>query len=306
MMRTHNQCTLCGGEELVMSSGYPDHNHGRSSTYGLSTCKSCNFSFTNPEPERKELTQLYFPEESLSIRQATKLSLAWRIYYFLARRIGVKPPGKLLDVGCGYGKFMAHVAQSGWEVMGIDEFAKPLPRGSLTEARLPIYFKPITDIGLPDNEFDVITYWWSLEHLPDPLAWLTEAFRLLKPGGRLIATVPNIDSVEARLFGEYWYHLDVPRHLSHFSPDTLSLACRMAGFKVMSVRHDALTLGLIGSVENWLRKKWFPRLLIKSFWWHVLSIPWDLFVALLMRNSGLITVYCTKDTEYTDNRPTYN
>jgi len=163
-----------------MAGGPPDHNHGRSTVYGLSTCRTYNFSFTNPEPEPKELTPPYFSEESLSIREATKLSLAWRIYYSLFCRTGVKPPGKLLDLGCGYGKYIAHIAQSSWEVVGIDEFTKPLPHGSLTETRLPIHFKSITDIDLPNKEFDVITYGWSLEHLPDPLAWLTEAFRLLK------------------------------------------------------------------------------------------------------------------------------
>jgi hypothetical protein len=75
------------------------------------------------------------------------------------------------------------------------------------------------------------TFWHSLEHLEDPLAVLCDAANLMKPGGIVVVAVPNFSSVQARAGGRHWLHLDVPRHLSHFSPTSLARTLRAAGFE---------------------------------------------------------------------------
>ncbi len=75
-----------------------------------------------------------------------------------------------------------------------------------------------------EGPFDVVTMWHVLEHLPEPVAALERAAELLAPGGRLIVSVPNNDSWQARLGGDDWLHLDIPRHIYHFTPRSLTLA----------------------------------------------------------------------------------
>jgi hypothetical protein len=78
--------------------------------------------------------------------------------------------------------------------------------------------------------------WHSLEHVHDPVGILREAFKLLVPGGKLVVATPNIAGWPFQWFGESWFGLDLPRHLTHFTPETLSSALTAAGFRVESVR----------------------------------------------------------------------
>jgi 2-polyprenyl-3-methyl-5-hydroxy-6-metoxy-1,4-benzoquinol methylase len=87
-----------------------------------------------------------------------------------------------------------------------------------------------------DACFEVVTMWQSLEHVHQPLEVLRAAFRLLTPGGKLLVTVPNFAGLGAQWFGPSWYGLDAPRHLSHFSPETLYRMVSQAGFAQIDVR----------------------------------------------------------------------
>ena len=87
--------------------------------------------------------------------------------------------------------------------------------------------------------------WQALEHVHDPLRVLCEAHRLLVPGGKIVVAVPNMDSLPYRWFGRAWQGLDLPRHLTHFSPRTLHKMLQRAGFQVGPVR--------MVRHSNWLR-----------------------------------------------------
>jgi len=128
--------------------------------------------------------------------------------------------GKLLDVGCATGFFLEIAGQLGWEAKGIEisafacEFARrhmsvDIMCGSLAQAEL-----------IPES-FDVITMWDFIEHCPDPSTELAHAHRLLKPGGLLALTTPNISSVSARIWGARWMGIKQGEHLYYFSPATI-------------------------------------------------------------------------------------
>jgi SAM-dependent methyltransferase len=100
----------------------------------------------------------------------------------------------------------------------------------------------------PDASFDLVLMNHSLEHMPDPMVALSRARTLLRPGGSLIVAVPNWRSWQRRAFGTYWLHVDLPRHLAHYSSDALHAAARDAGFRRGRTRGYVTAVGLPLSV----------------------------------------------------------
>jgi SAM-dependent methyltransferase len=112
--------------------------------------------------------------------------------------------------------------------------------------------------GLPDGSFDVITLWHVFEHLADPVSMLKEVRRLLKVGGRLLIEVPNYGGWHARIGGAAWHHLDVPRHLMHFSRRTLADMLSSAHivperWSTFSIEYDAF--GAAQTYLNWICRR---------------------------------------------------
>jgi SAM-dependent methyltransferase len=152
--------------------------------------------------------------------------------------------GRLLDFGCGGGAYLDRMNKLGWQVTGLD--TSPVAVARIRRDRgLQALVGSLPHPQLERGSFDVITMWHSLEHVHEPLEVLKAAHALLSPGGKLLVAVPNIDSLAFRWFGMAWYALDLPRHLTHFSPQTLPLMLERAGFRprpVQMVRHG-----------NWMR-----------------------------------------------------
>jgi SAM-dependent methyltransferase len=143
--------------------------------------------------------------------------------------------GRLLDFGCGGGAFLKRMHEQGWQVTGVDASPDAVRRVR-EHLGLRALVGSLPNRGLEGAEFDVITLWHSLEHVHDPLTVLREALRLLAPAGKLVVAVPNIESRPFHWFGPSWFGLDLPRHLTHFSPHTLKEMLIKAGFAVGSVR----------------------------------------------------------------------
>jgi ubiquinone/menaquinone biosynthesis C-methylase UbiE len=156
-------------------------------------------------------------------------------------------PLSLLDVGCGNGMFLLGMRQRGWQSFGTeiapafhlqDQAAEFIKKGELK------------NIDFPDNFFDVITMWHSLEHVNDPLGYLIKARRILKNDGVLVVEVPNFQSWQARFFKKNWFGLDVPRHLFHFSPKSITNFLLRAGFKEIRIKRGSLIYGFFGCWQS--------------------------------------------------------
>jgi SAM-dependent methyltransferase len=143
--------------------------------------------------------------------------------------------GRLLDFGCGAGKFLQQMHAAGCQVVGVDMLDRVVQR-IREELKLPAVAGDLTSPELAPSSFDVVTMRQSLEHVHDPLEVLRQARRLLVPGGKLMVWVPNLESVPFRWFGSAWFGLDLPRHLTHFTPATLRRTVGEAGFQVGRLR----------------------------------------------------------------------
>ena len=143
--------------------------------------------------------------------------------------------GRLLDFGCGGGAFLKTMADRGWQVTGLDA-SVGAAKSVQEDLGLTVLTGSLPHPELMPGSFDVVTMWQSLEHVHRPLAVLREAYQLLVPGGRLIVATPNIESLPFYWFGSSWFGLDLPRHLTHFTPKSLREMLETTGFRVGTVR----------------------------------------------------------------------
>ncbi len=216
--------------------------------FDLLQCHSCRIVFLFPFPSEALLTAMYahgYHSHANTSPTSNRLFKAIRYGCLLPYRLrygsetgAFKPfaQGRLLDVGCGAGDYLAAMASLGWECSGIDlsETALSLAHGKVPGARL--HRGTVENAPFPRQAFEVVTLWHTLEHLPDPLKALDRIHDLLAPEGRLLVAVPNIESAEARLLGTRWAEIDIPGHLFFFSSQTLQRMLRKAGFTSIKVR----------------------------------------------------------------------
>jgi SAM-dependent methyltransferase len=142
-------------------------------------------------------------------------------------------PGRVFEMGCGTGLMLATLRDLGWQVLGSErtEAAAEIPRR--------LHGLDVLAHGLdgvdPAARFDLIILNQVLEHLEDPKPTLERLAPMLTPGGRLVIGVPNFASWQAVFGGAGWLHLDVPRHLHHFSPRALALLLERCGLVIDAV-----------------------------------------------------------------------
>jgi SAM-dependent methyltransferase len=156
---------------------------------------------------------------------------------------------RLLDVGCGSGDFLNDVrALTSCQVYGID-LSPRAARAAEENYGLEALTGTIMESPFPDKYFDLITAWEYLEHVHSPSEVLLKMSQLLKDEGSCIISTPNFNSFNSKLFKEKWYHLDCPRHLFLYSPDTVSKLLDKAGLTVTGIAFDKTAGGLLRSLQ---------------------------------------------------------
>jgi SAM-dependent methyltransferase len=140
-----------------------------------------------------------------------------------------RPGGRVVDVGAGSGWLVEHLAALGWQAEGLDMDPRVVEQA---RARgLAMRAGGLAEQRNAEASFDAVTMAHSIEHVHEPVAWLAEARRVLKAGGRLALATPNTRSLLHRRFGEHWFALDPPRHLHLFNREALAAALGRAGFE---------------------------------------------------------------------------
>jgi len=128
--------------------------------------------------------------------------------------------GRILDIGCGNGVYLAFMKQLGWEVAGIeiDPVAAEIAK---THFSIPIHVGSLENAPFSEASFDAVTMSHVIEHVEDPVAFVRLATYYLKPGGWLVIITPNAASLGVKVFGRDWYAFDPPRHFFLFTSKSL-------------------------------------------------------------------------------------
>ena len=253
-------CCLCQtrDEESVWRS--TDYLTGH--VFSVVHCRRCGLRYLNPRPSPKELAD-YYPQRHQSSEPARYERMDAPPRIRAVQKLVRGKPGRILDVGCGKGLVLARLKTAGWEVFGTEssEVSSRVARSS----GVAVFECAVEDCPFEEDSFDVVTMFHVLEHVENPLETLAAVRRILKPEGKLLVEVPNAGSWYAGLFGGDWFHLDVPRHLYHFSPSSLRLMLQRAGFEpaiesTTNVQYDAF-----GAVQSVLNKLLKPKNLLNNF-----------------------------------------
>lgn len=245
---TTRPCPVCGAEGATPAferDGWP-----------LAECHRCTALFVATDPASIDFDALYgeayyrggsdavFTDYvgQESARRAQARRKLWALRHLPPR---LPSRGRLLDVGCAAGFFLAE-ARRHYEVQGVE-----LSAWSSAFARerlgLPVFTGTLAQAALPASSFDIVTLWDVIEHVPDPVAVLTEAARVLAPGGALVLTTGDRGSAYARRKGPEWHLLTPPWHLTFFDRGTLARAAARAGLRL---RHLA-SEGVAGDGGFW-------------------------------------------------------
>jgi SAM-dependent methyltransferase len=270
---TPTACPLCGRDaaRVVLRLSY-NLTGATTTPYQVVECAGCRFRYLNPRPAPAELAAYYaadYPAHALRWQEgkcdAEQVSLNRRFARITRERIRLVgrfvAPRRVLDVGCGNGAFLlAMLRQEGVEAWGLDIAEEALAQVARLDRRLRLVAGDVHQAPLPRGYFDLITLWHSLEHDGDPVGVLRRAGELLRPGGAVVAEVPDAAGALARLCGRHWLGWDLPRHLVHFSAASLRRAARSAGLKRVQVLRQ-YTLNpvclspLLASLELWRRQR---------------------------------------------------
>jgi SAM-dependent methyltransferase len=220
---------------------------GGTHEYELLQCAGCSHIWLGSPPSPEELDGFYGAAYHRWVSQAGESSAGrWKKPFRVISKF--KTSGSILDIGCSSGSFLSMFKGGSWKLYGIE--ASPLT-GQKARAATggEIFIGDALTANFPDETFDVITCIDVIEHLYEPRKVIAEVSRWLKPGGIFYVFVPNPVSWESRLFRSYWYGLDLPRHLQHFSPKSLGKLAASVGLRQLrlvtpSDSHLEYSLGL--------------------------------------------------------------
>lgn len=303
-------CILCGESETRLAFTGKDRLAVTADVFSIVRCQRCGLLYLNPRPTREEMGRYYpysqykdeftpaIEDEPSVVTRLNRLYHMERICRAVER---VKREGQLLDVGCATGSFLERMRRRGnWRVYGaeVNEEAAGYARDRFG---LEIFRGELGAAGYPERSFDIVTLWNVLEHLHSPLDTLAEVRRLLRDDGVLILTVPNVDSLDARIFGNCWIGLDPPRHLYGFSARTVRQLLREAGLATTEIRfitgsYHSFTASLRLAVSNrsWpRRRKAIVQRIVASLPTHVLLLPY-LRATEWSGRGAILTVYARK------------
>ena len=300
-----SSCFLCGEDASIVHFEDSHRTHGAQGRFSVVQCQSCGALYLSPRPDNTELAQ-YYPADyapyalprstSPPARESVERGVAKLVQAIISR---VPDPGRALDVGCATGDFLLRLKDEGWQVWGAEinpeaaAYARDRLGGQVSEG----------DFAKTEFEghFSLVTFWDTLEHLPDPRGALAKAWQITRPGAWLVFSVPNLDSIEARVFGRYWAGWDIPRHLWWLSTPFLHRLLDETGWAAQEfVCLRGRQWLLAESVRLWLEASPLPNALQRAMLaavrsWPAKALLWPYFAVVeRLRRGSILAVFAKR------------
>lgn len=258
-----SNCILCGGSSHKLSENdFVDADGVRRQDYVLFVCANCGSGWVVPQPSEKEMGSLYSEGVYKSsggkgkriigaLLDKSHQSKLNEIYQIAGKH------GSLLDVGCGKGRFLYNAVKTGWDAEGQDYSAT---QASLAEAMAgaKVWVGDLGSLPILSRNYDVVTMWHVLEHMPNPQNAIKMIHSMLAKEGLLVVEVPNFSSLQASMGGNEWFQLDIPRHLWQFTPEGISQLLRTSGFDIITIKTWSSELGPFGMLQTLLNTSGLP------------------------------------------------
>ncbi|HNS17101.1 MAG TPA: class I SAM-dependent methyltransferase [Bacteroidales bacterium] len=254
-MNTISNCPVCQSPDLHPYLEVRDL-FLTNETFVIRICPNCGCGITDPRPTAEEIARYYQSRSYISHSASSKgllnkLYLIARNYtlwkkYNLIRTQSRQSPGTILDIGCGSGDFLGYFQKRKWETLGIEP-DEPTRQAAMRNYPLHIGGSELFT-QIPTRSHHVITLWHSLEHIAGLHETFAQVKRILRPDGVLFIAVPNYTSRDAAFYGPYWAAWDVPRHLVHFTPQTMDRLVRQYGLKIqcsLPMKLDAYYISML-------------------------------------------------------------
>lgn len=236
----YTHCPVCKSDKITNLFSVKDYTVS-GGQFTIAECMHCTLRFTQDVPTQDQIGAYYKSEDYIS-HTNTKKGLINSLYQNV-RGITMKQKaatvkqytglqkGSLLDVGCGTGSFLHAMRVQGWQVAGLE------PDADAREMAQQLYglaVQPSHQIfELSSDTYNAITLWHVLEHVHQLHEYVAQLKQLLTQNGKLFIAVPNYTSRDAQTYGTYWAAYDVPRHLYHFSPQSMNVLLQQHGLKVV-------------------------------------------------------------------------
>lgn len=233
----HNKCLICDGENFQSLEQKLNHQY-------LVSCSNCGFIFFRRIPTVAELEKHYagYPRNNalsdITVKRYNELLDQFEAY---------RKTGRILDVGCGDGHFLAVAAKRGWKVYGTEFTDDAVAAGKRNGAE--VFKGRIQDFNLADN-FDVITSFEVLEHIYDLKGHTSRIYFLLRKGGLFYFTTPNINALSRRILGGKWTIIEYPEHLSYYATKTINRLLTTVGFRKLSINTTGISLQRFSASVN--------------------------------------------------------
>jgi len=227
--------------------------------YHINKCDNCKAFFLAPQPSAAQLARAY--DDSYYGEKENKFSpLIEKILdYFRSKRANIitkhkLPPAKVLDIGCGNGRFLQYVLDKGnFDVYGIELPGKAADRAA-SIAGITLKRGMLAPNDFAPESLDVVTLFHVFEHLTAPAETLKIISQILKKDGILVISFPNINSLQSKWFKGDWLHLDPPRHLFFFEPTDFKLLITDFGFEVLEENYFSTEYNPFGMQQSILNR----------------------------------------------------
>jgi 2-polyprenyl-3-methyl-5-hydroxy-6-metoxy-1,4-benzoquinol methylase len=236
-------CNVCGADEptVVFEAGVAQSKR-------IVRCSKCGLMYASPRRiqgivrEEEDIDFVYEGRLEMLIEKARSQVADYTATFALLDKLHPNR-GRLLEVGSSFGYHLLEFKKRGWTVEGLDPVRAACDY-SQKELGVPAKAALLEDSGYPDEAFDVVIMNHVIEHVPDPVACLSELHRITRKGGHVVLETPTYDSLMFKIFGRRERSVSCEGHIYFFTPQSLKAVSEKAGFKVIDQRYTGRTVNL--------------------------------------------------------------